>query len=232
MPTLIDRSTRPLQVLLIDDHQLLAHAVAIALRLESVQATLADLNSPDSIIASVRADPPDLVLLDLCLGEGPSDGLVDGAALVRPLTDAGTRVLVLTGTTDRCWLASAVEAGAIGVLSKADSLDDVVVAILKAASGDEVMSGADRSAMLAELHEAREQRERAQEPFRRLTSRERQVLRALGRGKTVSGIAQEWVVSEATVRSQVRGVLTKLGVRSQLEAVACALRSGWLTSVD
>ena len=232
MPTLIDRTARPLQVLLIDDHRLLAHAITIALRLESVQATLAELSDPDSIIACVRADPPDLVLLDLRLGEGPSDGFIDGAALVRPLTDAGTRVLVLTGTTDRCWLASAVEAGAVGVLSKADSLDDVVAAILKAARGEDVMSAQDRCAMLAELHEARQQRERAQEPFRRLTSRERQVLRALGRGKTVAGIAQEWVVSEATVRTQVRGVLTKLGVRSQLEAVASALQSGWLMSVD
>jgi len=73
-----------------------------------------------------------------------------------------------------------------------------------------------------------EQESEAREPFERLTAREQQVLRELGNGKVVTTIAEEWFVSEATVRSQVRGVLTKLAVSSQLEAVALALRVGWL----
>ena len=65
-------------------------------------------------------------------------------------------------------------------------------------------------------------------PFTRLTDRERDTLVALSRGLSVHGIAAEWVVSEATVRSHVRGVLAKLDVPSQLAAVALALRTGWL----
>ena len=73
----------------------------------------------------------------------------------------------------------------------------------------------------------------AQRPgLERLTGRERQVLEALGEGRTVTDIAASWVVSESTVRSQVRGILTKLGVTSQLEAVALALRVGWLRAPD
>ena len=55
------------------------------------------------------------------------------------------------------------------------------------------------------------------------------MLRALAAGTGVAAIARSWHVAEATVRSQVRGVLTKLGVGSQLEAVALAHESGWLT---
>ena len=64
-------------------------------------------------------------------------------------------------------------------------------------------------------------------PFLTLTQREREVLTELTRGKSVDCIANEWVVSEATVRTQVRGVLTKLDVRSQLAAVAKARSAGW-----
>jgi DNA-binding NarL/FixJ family response regulator len=64
-------------------------------------------------------------------------------------------------------------------------------------------------------------------PFDRLSEREAEVLRALAQGLTVAGIARRSVVSEATVRAQVRSILTKLDVRSQLEAVVAAQRSGW-----
>ena len=70
----------------------------------------------------------------------------------------------------------------------------------------------------------------AREPFDRLTSREQQVLHALADGRSVACIAEDWFVSEATVRSQVRGVLLKLGVSSQLEAVARATKAGWLNA--
>jgi DNA-binding NarL/FixJ family response regulator len=78
----------------------------------------------------------------------------------------------------------------------------------------------------------RERKAAAREPFDRLTTREQQVLRALADGRSVTQIATEWFVSESTVRSQVRGVLTKLGAGSQLEAVAQALKAGWLTPTD
>jgi DNA-binding NarL/FixJ family response regulator len=64
-------------------------------------------------------------------------------------------------------------------------------------------------------------------PFEQLSLREKDVLRELIAGKSVEMIARDWVVSIATVRTQVRGVLTKLGVNSQLAAVAKAGAAGW-----
>ena len=64
-------------------------------------------------------------------------------------------------------------------------------------------------------------------PFDRLSGREKQVLAALCVGRSVTQIADDWVVSVPTVRTQVRAILTKLDAASQLEAVAQAHRSGW-----
>jgi DNA-binding NarL/FixJ family response regulator len=61
----------------------------------------------------------------------------------------------------------------------------------------------------------------------RLTPREAQVLRELMAGHQVGEIARTWFVSETTVRTQVKAILTKLEVRSQLAAVGLAHRAGW-----
>jgi DNA-binding NarL/FixJ family response regulator len=216
--------TEGLRVLLVDDHQLLVQSLALALRAEGYEAEVADLTDRDALIQHVWDRPPALVLLDLQLG-----GVIgDGSTLVRPFVQAGARVLVVSAATDRLRIASAIEQGAVGHISKAAPFDDLLEAARSAARGDEVMPEAQRHEMVTELrlHREREQAERAQ--FDRLTKRERQVLRELSNGKSVGAIASEWFVSEATVRTQVRGVLVKLGVGTQLEAVSRALRAGWL----
>ena len=90
-----------------------------------------------------------------------------------------------------------------------------------------VLSTARRYELLADLRAARAIRERDLAPFTTLTPRERSVLAALAQGQRVDTIAAAAVVSEATVRSQIRGVLAKLNVNSQLEAVALAWTVGW-----
>lgn len=217
-------AARALRVLLVDDHALLADAVAAALRAEGLEACRADLGSREDLIARVEADPPDLVLLDLELG----GAIGDGATLVRPFVRAGARVLVVSASRRRAQVGSAIEQGAVGHLTKAEPLHELVETVTAAARGEDVMPADRRQALLQDLWSARERESAAQEPFDRLTAREQQVLRELGNGKVVGAIAEEWFVSEATVRSQVRGVLTKLGVGSQLEAVALAVRVGWL----
>jgi DNA-binding NarL/FixJ family response regulator len=217
-------AARTPRVLLVDDHALLADAVAAALRFEGLEAHIADLSSREALIASVEADPPDLILLDLELG----GTIGDGAALVRPFVRAGARVLVVSASRRRTQVGTAIEQGAVGHLTKSESLHELIETVVAAARGEDVLDPALRQAVLQDLWAMREQESEALEPFKRLTTREQQVLRELGNGKVVSTIAEQWVVSEATVRSQVRAVLTKLGVSSQLEAVALALRVGWL----
>jgi DNA-binding NarL/FixJ family response regulator len=225
-PTGVRSGRRRLKALLVDDHQLLAQSLSLALEMEGVLCEVADLHDREALLSDVRSDPPDVVVLDLDLG----DALGDGADLVGPLAEAGTRVLVVTASTDDDQLCRALERGAIGVASKSVPFAELLEAVVTAAQGAQVMSAAERSGIRERAHRVRSRRADQLLPFERLTPKEMGVLRALAAGKSVGCIASEWFVSEATVRSQVRGVLTKLGVSSQLEAVAQAHSSGWLAA--
>lgn len=220
------RRSTATRVLLVDDHELIAHSLALALAAEGYDVSVADLRDRERLLEQVRAAPPDLVLLDLDLGP-----FGDGGALVRPLRDAGARVLVVSASRDVCHTGAALEDGAVGLLDKGVSFDELLAGIRAAAWGHDVMSSSTRQRRVAQMQEAREGRRRARAPFESLTDREQHVLAGLLEGTSVSQMAAAWFVSEATVRSQVRGVLMKLGVNSQLEAVARARHAGW-SAVD
>jgi len=209
-------------VLIVEDHSLLAQSLAIALNAEACRARVAELISPAMVLQQVRLVRPDVVLLDLDLGD-----IGDGSALVQPLTELGARVLVVSGTTDKVRLAETVERGAVGFLSKTVPFEELLSTVLDVVAQRPVLSTARRYELMAELRSARTARGKDLEPFQSLTPKEREVLAALAQGHRVEAIAATAVVSEATVRSQIRAVLAKLGVNSQLEAVALAWTSGW-----
>ena len=215
--------TVPQRVGIVEDHLLLAQSVGLALRAEGLQVVTADLAGEAAFVVSLAPAPDLLVLLDLDLGEP----LVDGVRLIPLLRAHGARVLVVTGTTERLRIAAAIEAGAIGYVAKHEAFDLLLERILQAVRGEPVLDECERHELLRALRTSRQETERRLAPFQQLTPKESLVLDELTQGKSVESIAGEWVVSEATVRTQVRGVLTKLDVRSQLAAVAKARAAGW-----
>lgn len=215
-----------LTVLVVEDHALLAQSLVIALGAEGYSAQVADLVDTATLLHQVRTRRPAVVLLDLDLG-----ALGDGVNLVQPLTALGARVLVVSGTTDRLRLAETVEKGAVGFLSKTVPFEQLLSTVLDVVAQRVVLSTAQRYELMAELRDAREARSGDLAPFQSLTPRERMVLAGLAHGQRAETIADAAVVSEATVRSQIRSVLAKLGVNSQLEAVAMAWTAGWFSTV-
>jgi len=211
------------RIAIVEDHRLLAETVGLALEVEGHEVVVADLKDEETLLESIAADATTLVLLDLDLGP-----LGDGARLIKDFKANDAEVLVVTGVRERPRLAATLEAGAAGVVAKNTPFDDLLETIKKAAEGQPVIDPNDRFQLLAELRSHRQAESRRNAPFETLTQRERQVLVALGDGKSVESIASEWVVSTATVRTQVRGILTKLDVNSQLAAVAKARAAGWL----
>jgi DNA-binding NarL/FixJ family response regulator len=209
-------------VLVVEDHALLAQSLVIALNAEGCRAQVADLLDRATLLDQVRQSRPGVVLLDLDLGI-----LGDGVTLVKPLTELGARVLVVSGTTDRRRLAETVEHGAVGFLSKTVHFEQLLSTILDVVAQRPVLSTARRYELMSELRNARATRSRDFAPFMTLTPKERLVLSALAQGQRAEAIAEMSVVSAATVRSQIRSVLSKLGVNSQLEAVALAWTVGW-----
>jgi DNA-binding NarL/FixJ family response regulator len=218
-----DSSALRRSVLIVEDHRLLAQSLSFALTAEGFGVTVAELAAPEGVLDAFIQSPADIVLLDLDLG----GAIGDGAALVAPLRDGGARVLVVTGSTDRPRLATCLEQGAVGVLPKSMPYEQLVDAVMDIAAGRPVMKDADRHALLTELRTWRARQREDFSPFQNLTVRESQVLEALMDGQGCEAIASAWFVSEATVRTQIRGVLTKLGVTSQLAAAAQAQRVGW-----
>lgn len=209
------------RVLLVEDHAIIKQALALALqRAGMVVETAADL-APDAVLAVAAGFRPDIVLLDLYLGEA------DSLPLIRPLRELGAGVVVLTGTTDPRALGECLEHGALGVIAKSESLDRLAQAISDAAAGTAVMRPADRDELLAAARTGRAAEEERRAPFARLSAKERQILGHLMWGRSAEDIARMEYVSLATVRSQIRSILQKLEVNSQLGAVAMAQRLGW-----
>ena len=126
---------------------------------------------------------------------------------------------MLSGTADEARIGKALAAGALAGIPKSAALAVLVAAVRRAAQGVEVMHPERRRQFIeAYLH----QQERGRVLGRRLaslTERERSVLDRLAKGQRAQSIADECVVSVTTVRTQIRAILGKLGVGSQLEAV-------------
>lgn len=206
------------RVALVDDHRLMAQALGLALQEAGYEAVL--IHPEGDVVAQVRAWRPDVLLLDLDLGQLSGLDLLPELVTVCP-------VVVVTAETDTARWGACVVAGAVGVVPKSDPVEAVVDAVVAVLDGRMAVAEDDKLHWLRAYEHQTRERERNLAPFRRLTQREEQVLAAVLDGQPAAEIARTAVVSEATVRTQIRSVLTKLGVGSQLQAVALAHRVGW-----
>jgi DNA-binding NarL/FixJ family response regulator len=209
-------------VLIVDDHALFAETLAIALRLEGYDVRRPVLHNGVDLVALCLRLRPRVALVDLDLG-----GYGDGTELIEPLTAAGTEVVVVTACTDRAEWGGCVHRGARAVLGKNGPLEAITTTVRRLYLGLPAMPREEREALLAGWRRERELDDAVRDRFARLTHRERQVLGDLAAGRGVHEIATADVVSEATVRTQVKSILAKLEVSSQLAAVGLAHRVGW-----
>jgi len=149
-----------------------------------------------------------------------------GMGLITPLVTCGRRVAVLTAETDRLVLSSCVAAGASVVLSKTEPMETIVDAINRICSGETVRPN-EKAEMYAEYKRLSAEHQARRADFDTLSDREKMVLGGLMKGLGAKELADRDFVSVHTVRSQVKTVLKKLEVRSQLEAVARAHAARW-----
>jgi DNA-binding NarL/FixJ family response regulator len=217
---------RDVRVLIIEDHALFAESLELALSLEGYDVRRAQHPVPGCSVSAMLAAAirmrPRIVLLDLDLGD-----YGDGARMIAPLTSADIQVVVVTGSTDRARWGECLRYGARKVLLKTRPLNEILSTVRRINQGFPVIDRSERDELVQLWYERRMQQEVTTNRLERLTPREREVLAQLMAGHPVREIAEMSVVSEATVRTQVKSILAKLEVSSQLAAVGMAHSVDW-----
>ena len=217
-----------LKVLIIEDHALFAESLQLALNLEGYDVEclpVSQVGGAQGVLAAVGRIRPRIVLLDLDLG-----GVGDGVRLITPMVKAGIEVVVVTASSDRARWGECLHWGARKVLSKSQQLNEILATVRRINQGFPVIDREEREALINYGHEQGLERVALQRRLALLTPREETVLGELMRGRTVRDISTSSFVSEATVRTQVKAILSKLEVSSQLAAVGLANSAGWQPS--
>jgi two-component system nitrate/nitrite response regulator NarL len=223
-----DRSASVGRVLVVEEHALIATGLQVALSARSWHVQTTSGPPEVDVIEHARRFQPDCVLLDVHLGYGSGNGF----DLIRPLVATGAKVVMLTAERRRTILAECIEAGATGWIRTTTALDEVDATLSAVVAGEPILGRTERAELLELLRTERANALRDRARFADLTPREALVLGALADGRSAEEIAQQHFVALTTVRSQIRSVLQKLGVRSQLAAVAIADAHRWMLPAE
>ncbi|MFG2092309.1 response regulator [Streptomyces sp. NPDC048612] len=200
----------PVRILVCDDHAVVRAGLLALLDSAPDIEVVGEAGTGEEALALAAKLTPDVVLMDLQLGEG-----IDGVETTRRLTSVpGTslHILVLTTYDTDADITRAIEAGATGYLLKAERPDELFAAIHAAAEGRTALSPPVASRVMANLRR----------PRPTLTDRERDILAQLARGIGNRDIARALHISEATVKTHLRRIYDKLGVDTRAGAVAIA----------
>ena len=222
--------TRPAtRVLIIEDHTLFAESLELALSLEGYDVRRLALPEVGGSMATLRSTAlrsnARIVLLDLDLGR-----FGDGMSLIAPLARDGANVVVVTASTDHGRWGACMRQGARKILSKGRPLQETLSTVRRLHQGLPVMTSDELERLLDAWRSERMVTDDMRRRLELLTPREKQILGSLIEGHNVREIARSCVVSEATVRTQVKSILAKLEVSSQLAAVGLAHHVGWVHS--
>jgi DNA-binding NarL/FixJ family response regulator len=211
-------------ILLVDDQELLRMGFRMVLEAQPDLEVAGEAGDGREAIELVASLEPDVVLMDVRM---PG---IDGVEATRRIVEAGatSRVIILTTFDLDEYAYAALRAGASGFLLKDAPPADLLSAIRAVASGDAVVAPSTTRRLLAEVAHQLPDPDRAVAPpeLDALTPREREVLIAVARGLSNGEIAEELVLSEATVKTHVGRILAKLALRDRVQIVVFAYERG------
>jgi len=204
-----------IRVLIADDHPVVRAGLRALLDAEDDLEVVGEASTPSTAVALAESLAPELVLMDLQFGQDATGA--DATRRIRAL-DAAPYVLVLTNYDSDGDILGAVEAGASGYLLKDAPPHELVAAVRAAASGQSALAPAIAGRLMA----------RMRAPQISLSAREIEVLRLVAEGASNGDVAARLHISDATVKSHLVHVFSKLGVSSRTAAVSEARSLGML----
>jgi DNA-binding NarL/FixJ family response regulator len=212
-----------MRVLLVDDHRLVTEMLSDALGQAADVEVVGIATSGEEGVQLARRERPDVVLMDVEMG-GMS-GVEATREIVQTLPE--TRVVMLTANDDQATVLDAIEAGAVGYLTKDKALvEDIADAVQRAHAGEIMLPTQLIGRLINSLAQRRREQAERQHIADRLTTREKEILELIAEGADNKTIADRLVVSPHTVRTHVQNLLAKLGAHSKLEALTIAARRG------
>lgn len=228
----------PIRILLVDDHVLVRKGIASLLATQDDLEVVGEAGDGFEALEKAEELMPDVILLDISMPR--CDGLTAIDLIKREMPYV--KIVMLTYSDDDENLFEAIKRGAQGYLLKDLQPEVLFESIRGAARGEAPISGAMAAKLLRELSPrervevppaASEPEEgRSEKPARRglLTRREKEVLQLVAEGLSNRDIAERLRIAENTVKNHLRNILEKLHMQNRAQAVAYAIRQGWLES--
>ncbi len=204
----------PVRVLVVDDHFVVRAGVCNLLSGVADIVVVGEAEDGRQALEEAERCAPDVILMDIRLPQ------LDGVEATRQILAArpGVGIVMLTTADAEADVLTAVEAGAVGYVSKSSGKEELLAAIRSIARGEAWLPPHLTRRLLTHL--------KPRPASGALTSREQDVLALMARGWSNRAIARELGVTDITVRTHVSHVLGKLGVSNRVEAALHALRAG------
>jgi DNA-binding NarL/FixJ family response regulator len=205
--------TPEITVLLADDHEVVREGLRLALLRSPHIRVVGEAADGETAVSLAERRRPDVIVMDLRMPE--MDGIEATEEIMRRVPDA--KVLIFTAYSERALLQRGLESGARGYILKEAPHETLLRAIEKIAAGETFVD----PALMSALTQAREGTDV-------LTAREREILQLLADGMSNADVAGQLFISQETVKSHVRHILTKLEADTRTQAVAIALRDAMI----
>jgi two-component system response regulator DevR len=214
--------SKPLRILIVDDHAIVRRGLQSVLADEPGLEVVGEAASAHESVFKARALRPDVVLMDIRMGEGDDASGIDACRQIRSeMLD--TQVIMFTSYGQREAVLSSIIAGARGFLTKNVSHSQLVAAIRAVGRGESLLDPSVTRDVLERLDELSRTPAKAESV---LSEREKEVLLLIAQGCTNKEIAAKLFVSPYTARNHVIRILDKLGLSRRSEAAAQAVRLG------
>lgn len=210
-----------IRVLVVDDHTIVRDGIIALLSLAGDIDVVGEATNGNEALKMVSELHPDVVLMDIAMP------IMGGLEATRRISKEfpKTKVLVVTQHDDKEYVFPVLESGASGLISKAGASSELSSGIRSVYRGDSFLSPSVARLLVENFQNTAGERNK-QDPYNRLTGREREILKLLAEGYSTQEIAEMLVITPKTVEGHKTNLMSKLGIHNRIDLVKYALRKG------